>query len=260
MLIEAVRHHRAMVDEAIARTRSLYGLNPVLRRNRRVKSTYHRLVDQLRRPGQDPRVLAEALDTYLWAEDPADAKWLVSLLAHRDARVRENAIWAVTELDELCADESVLFKLVDILERDGDPSVRLAAAAGLFGIYDDDPDGHPRIADAIVRLRADPLPDLRAKAILTQAAGDTDSALLRLLDEFATLAAPWQMVHACTQLGDWPRASPSLREKARARLMQLQLQGWAQRYVPGGYPDQQERTRLLTDALSAIGEVSEEEG
>ncbi|MGH3631936.1 MAG: HEAT repeat domain-containing protein, partial [Sciscionella sp.] len=218
----------------------LFGLYPRIFTSPLSMSTYRKLVEELCDTGNEPQVLATALRCFAWVK-PADPRVLLGLLGHGDARVRESAVLAVAVRYQVPADENVQSTLIKMLEWDPDPGVRIIASAALFDVYRENPGRHPRIAETIIALREDPEPEIRVRAILVQAAGDTDYALTQLFNELKGLQPPWQIVGACSDLDDWPEASEPVRAKLRSRLIRLQEQGWAQRYEPGRYPDQADR-------------------
>jgi HEAT repeat protein len=226
-----------------------------MREGRRFAPRAEELLRAVCVPTQDPEVLAAALHPYaeLSAHAPA---LLYDLLAHPDERVRRSAAQLVGAIDdtEIVQDRQV-DALIDLLERDPDPGVREEAAQGLDLIVTCRayvPQAQ-RIEEALSRRLNDPIPGVRASALVATSGHDLEGAVKRLVTELAAADVRWQFVDAFNRL---PRhllddAPAELRADAHQALRRLLVRGWPDNAHPGRFPVAQERSEMLDNAITA---------
>ena len=223
-----------------------------MREGRRLARQAEEILRELCRPTQDPEVLCAALHPY--AQLAQDVKPLLyELLDNPDERVRTTAAQLLAASGAEFADDRQVDSLLALLDQDPAESVREQAAEGLELIltcYAYVPQ-RPRMTDALTSHLDDPIPGIRASALVGTSVDDIDTALKQLLAELATEPVAWQFVDSFNRFPPLDGCAPDLLADAHRALRRLRDQGWSQDADPARFPVAQERAEMLAKAISA---------
>jgi HEAT repeats len=223
-----------------------------MREGRRFARQAEEILRELCRPTQHPEVLCAALHPY--AQLSQDVKPLLyELLENPDERVRTTAAQLLAAAGAEFADDRQVDSLLALLDRDPAESVREQAAEGLELIltcYAYVPQ-RPRMTDALRSHLDDPIPGIRASALVGTSVDDIDTALKQLLAELATEPVAWQFVDSFNRFPPLDGSAADLLADAHRALRRLRDQGWSQDADPARFPVAQERAEMLAKAISA---------
>ena len=222
-----------------------------MREGRRLARQAEEILRALCQPTQHPEVLCAALHPY--AQLSQDAKPLLyELLENPDERVRTTAAQLIAAAGAEFADDRQVDALLALLDKDPEPGVRAQAAEGLELIltcYAYVPQ-RPRMTDALTSHLDDPVPGIRASALVGTSADDMDTAVKRLLAELATEPVAWQFVDSFNRLPAFDHCAADLLAQAHRALRRLRDQDWPQDADPARFPVAQERAEMLAKAIS----------
>jgi HEAT repeats len=225
-----------------------------MREGRRFARQAEELLRAVCRPTQEPEVLCAALHPY--AQLSSDAgPLLYELLDHPDGRVRTTAAQLIATAGAEFADDRQVDALIALLEGDPDPGVRAQAAEGLEFIltcYAYVPQ-RPRITDALMSRLDDPIPGVRASALVGVSVVDIDMSVKRLVAELAAADVGWQFVDSFNRLTQFDLCAADLRAEAHRTLRALVAQGWPRGADPARFPVEHERAEMLARAVAATG-------
>lgn len=223
-------------------------------RRRRLRA----LIRDVCHPGQAPEVLAMALGPYAMTH-PGRPEYFLPFAGHEHAQVRARAVWLLAR--ETRAGGSAISErvslLINTLQEDPDPDVAAEASNGLrhladlADLYDDAP-ALGRIKDSLRRYREDPRPSVRINALLTTLGDVSTVDDLRLMArELEDPAVHWEFVSTAGVLG-WSALGDAGPAQVVAALTRLRDQGWTRQVVPGAYPYENERARILNAAIDQV--------
>ena len=223
-----------------------------MREGQRFSGEAEELLRGLCSPTQDPEVLCAALHPY--AQLTSDAQPLLrQLLEHPDERVRRTAAQLIATTGREIADDRQVDPLIALLDRDPDPGVREQAAEGLEFIltcYAYVPQ-RPRIAEVLAGCLDDPLPGIRASALVGTSVLEIDAAMKQLVAELAAEQVAWQFVDSFNRLPQLDDCAPDLLAEAHRALRRLREQDWPQDGDSDRFPAAPERAEMLARAIAA---------
>jgi hypothetical protein len=221
-----------------------------MREGRRLARQAQERLRVLCHPAQDPEVLCAALHPY--AQLSPDAQPLLyELLDHPDGRVRTTAAQLIAAAGAEFADDQQVDSLIALLDRDPEPGVREQAAEGLEVIltcYAYVPQ-RPRITEVFTDHLDDPIPGIRASALVGISALELDTAVKRLVAELAAPQVAWQFVDSFNRLPQFEDCAADLRAEACPALRRLREQGWSDDADPARFPVAHERAEMLAKAI-----------
>jgi hypothetical protein len=223
-----------------------------MREGQRFAREAQELLRTVCRPTQEPEVLCAALHPYAQLASDADPL-LHELLDHPDGRVRTTAAQLIATAGAEFAEDRQVDALIGLLERDPDPGVRAQAAEGLEFIvtcYAYVPQ-RPRITDALMSRLDDPIPGVRASALVGVSVVDVDMAVKRLVAELGAERVGWQFVDSFNRLPQFDLCAADLRAEAHRALRALAGQGWPRDADPARFPAEHERAEMLAKAVAA---------
>jgi len=220
-------------------------------------------LDDLASRDQEPSTLSEILDCYslLHAELPLPSPptaLFLDCIRHPAPQVRTSAALGLSHLAPGTPEEtSAVDVLVRLLHEDVDNEVRRCAAAALNRSEYSQQDNVKATSTALARHADSADPVIRALCLANRLHHRAPDVPSRLLAELELPTPHWEFI-AVVALAAVQARTPDYRIPRRIRtdltkrLRHLQQTGWADTDTDPIYPDAEDRSELLADALKEL--------